>query len=120
MVDAVESSRRQGRGPLRDLLSKAIAEHLVADAPDDYDEALQTVPVASGRVRVLVFLAAVAFSWSLIIFVAVALWGGGAKPKPRRVAPGASYVRRDRPAFTASRRPPAMADLRPPSGMRPA
>lgn len=107
MVDTVGSHRSQRRRPLRDLVAKAIAEHLVGDAPDDYDEVMQTVPVASGRVRVVVFLAALAFSWALVIFVAVALCCGGSQPKPRRVAPGASYVRRERPAFTASRWPPS-------------
>lgn len=116
MVDTFGGHRSQRRRPLRDLVSKAIAEHLVGDAPDDYDEVMQAVPVASGRIRVLVFLAALAISWALIIFVAVALCCGVSQPKPRRVAPGASYVGRDRPAFTASRWPPAGADPRPASG----
>ena len=116
MVDTVGGDRSQRRRSLRDLVSKAIAEHLVGDAPDDYDEVMRAVPVASGRVRILVFLAALAFSWALIILVAVALCCGVSQPKPRRAAPGTSYVRCDRPAFTASSWPPAGADLRPTAG----
>lgn len=111
MADTVESYRSQRRGPLRDFVSKAVSEHLVADAPDDYDEILETVPVASGRVRVLVLLAAVVVSWALIIFIAVALCCGVSRSKPRREAPEAPYVRRDRAAAMAVWRSPVRADL---------
>lgn len=107
MTDTVGRRRPRNRGRVRDLVSKAIAEHIVADAPDDYDEVLQSVPVASDGVRVLAFLAALSISWALAIVVSVALCGGGSHARPRRPAPGASpdtYVRRESPA----------------SGMRPA
>lgn len=100
MTDTVGGRRRQRRGRVRDVVAKTIAEHIVADAPVDYDEVLQSAPVASGRVRLLVFLAALSISWALAILVAVALCWGGAHARPQRLA------------FNARRSPPAGAGLR--------
>jgi hypothetical protein len=104
-------SRRQRRGRLLDLAGRAIGEDLVANAPADYDEAVETVPVAPGWVRLLVLVSVLALSWALIILVAIALAGGASKPKPKRVVSGASHVGRDRLALAASGGAPPVLTL---------
>lgn len=88
MADTVDRPPRQRRGRLVHLASRAVDEHLVADAPADLDEVMQTVAVAPGWVRLLVLLAALALSWALIVLVVVALGCSLSQSKPRRVAPG--------------------------------
>ena len=56
------------------MASKAINGFLVSDAPADYDQAMDAVPVARGWVRVLAFAAALVLSWTLVLFVVVVVW----------------------------------------------
>jgi hypothetical protein len=76
MADTVDRPPHQTHGLLPQLVSSAIDEHLVADAPDDYDEVMEKVPVAPGWVRVLALVAALALPGALIIFVVIGLCGG--------------------------------------------
>jgi hypothetical protein len=65
------------------LASSGIDDPFVADAPADYDEVVETVPLAPGWVRVLVFVSALVLSWTLIILVAVTVRHAASKPRPR-------------------------------------
>lgn len=73
MADISGRLTTKGCGPLRHAASRAIKEHLVADAPADYDEVMESVPVAPGWVRLLIFVAALVFSWALIVLLVVGL-----------------------------------------------
>lgn len=88
MADIDDRLTGEARGALRGAASRAIEAHLVADAPADLDEVMGAVPVAPGWVRLLVLVAALVFSWALIIFVIVALviavCPGASRPRPGR------------------------------------
>jgi hypothetical protein len=92
VADAEDRLRNARRGPSFDLASKAVSGFLVSDAPADYDLALESVPVARGWVRVLVFLAALVLSWTLVLLVAVAVWHATSRLKSRRLAPEAAIA----------------------------
>jgi hypothetical protein len=58
---------------ISNLLSQAINEHVVADAPPDHDEVMATIPRAPGWVCALVGASAVIGLWTLIFLAARAL-----------------------------------------------
>jgi hypothetical protein len=65
-------SSEDGR-TISNLLSQAISEHVVADAPPDHDEVMATIPRSPGWVCALVGASAVIGLWTLIFLAARAL-----------------------------------------------
>lgn len=61
------------REALANLVSRAISEHVVDDAPHDLDEVMSKVRPSSGWVRLLVLAAALAGLWTIIILGVSAL-----------------------------------------------
>lgn len=108
MADIDDRLTGEARRALREAASRTIEEHLVADAPADLDEVMDAVPVAPGWVRLLLLVAAVVFSWALIIFLVVglvmAVCSGPSKPKAgRRGLSAAQAWRRPSPSGLAAR-----------------
>ena len=55
------------------LLSRAIREHIVDDAPLDLDEVMSKVPRSAGWVRALALVSALGGLWTIIILAVRAL-----------------------------------------------
>lgn len=66
-VDERRNASAVDREALANLVSRAISEHVVDDAPHDLDEVMSQVRQSSGRVRLLVLVSALAGLWTLII-----------------------------------------------------
>ena len=72
-MDASSESSKEDRRAIANLLSQAISEHVVADAPPDHDEIMATIPRSPGWVSALFGASAVTGMWMLIILAARAL-----------------------------------------------
>lgn len=72
-MDADSESSKGDRKVIANLLSQAISEHVVADAPPDHDEVMATIPRSPGWVSALFGGSAVSGIWMLIILAARAL-----------------------------------------------
>ena len=58
------------RKAIANLLSRAISEHVVADAPPDHDEVMATIPRSPGWVCALLGASSVIGLWTIIFLVA--------------------------------------------------
>lgn len=66
-VDERRNAAVVDREALANLVSRAISDHIVDDAPHDLDEVMSKVRQSSGWVRLLVLASALAGLWTLII-----------------------------------------------------
>jgi hypothetical protein len=73
LPDDAHRATNDNREPVADLLSQAIREHVVADAPPDLDELMATVPRSPGWVGAVFGASAVVGLWTLIFLAAEAL-----------------------------------------------
>jgi hypothetical protein len=72
-MDADSESSKGDRKVIANLLSQAISEHVVGDAPPDHDEVMAAIPRSPGWVCALVGGSGVIGLWSLIFLAARAL-----------------------------------------------
>lgn len=73
MSKVVDFPRRATRQRFAQLFSRALREHAVADAPDDYEEVMESLHLPPSRDRILLLLGALAVSSALSLKLLAAI-----------------------------------------------